>query len=1016
MITIYKKDEADFTHRGLGTLPDATEAEVQEIINGIFDLRVTYPKDGRKADLLQEERIIKASTPKGDQTFRIYKIRKDLPYIEAHALHRFYDLSNNFIEDTFIQNKGGQAALQQLLDMSILPHNFSAVSDVPGPMNLRIVRYNTVAAIMGDEEENTLLKRGGGEIERDNLIIRWKQRLGEDRGVKIKYRKNLLGLDFESDYSPVVTRIMPQGFDGLFLPEKYVDSPRINDYHMPKIQKREYPVISAEKNPDEEGAIPHDQALAKLRTLAAEEFSNGLDLPSVSCFVDFIDLAQTAEYKEYQVLERIYIGDTIHVIYPEQNIELSARMTMYTWDALKHRYNTMFVGTMKNELQSAISAGEKALVKAEEVQQSMMEKAREVATALINSGFGGHVRIHPDKVLIMDTEDEATAQKVWQWNLNGLGYSKTGINGPYTTAMVDGQILGERITAGSITVNQVAADFGQSLDISSNVAITARVTKEEILTDPEIQEVLKGEKGDSGEDALPMTTHYAWADSPDGKTGFSRTDSTKKYRGQVVAPPLNYLMGEVEGFGRNLYIGSNSIKTTGWSMDYAWSEDGKYGDLNVYSKDTPWGGLHKNMPVEQGDEITFSCFAYVEQGGTLRYYEGYMDENDVFYQARQELLGGNFPNENTTIWVVREDRYPEEFERRWVSIKITNPDSVKVRPRVENDVDGKTLYVCGLKLEKGTVPTPYMIAPEDLDLPETYVWSQVRGEDGAEGPQGIQGPPGKDVDPEKLQLIEDTINEIKSTGHITPADKQNIYIRAMEVKAEKETLEAQEIVTSSEKWEDYIAAYNAAFYYLALLLDDMTSTSQVDPEEFTQKFTNYDNALKELLTAVENQRRSALMSLAERISSAEQIITDENIRQIISSAEIYKTKEEAETELSGLMEQIRQLREKTSEFETNLSGFSSEVTTKLTENDQILESFTNYFRFEDGVVKLGNSLETLYLEQTNDRISFMNGEVEEAYFSNKTLTVNEIESTRVNLGPYEITATGNKLGVYYNGN
>ena len=42
---------------------------------------------------------------------------------------------------------------------------------------------------------------------------------------------------------------------------------------------------------------------------------------------------------------------------------------------------------------------------------SILEAAKENATNLINSGFGGHVRVYPDRILIMDTKDEMTAKR-----------------------------------------------------------------------------------------------------------------------------------------------------------------------------------------------------------------------------------------------------------------------------------------------------------------------------------------------------------------------------------------------------------------------------------------------------------------------------------------------------------------------------------------------------------------------------------------------------------------------------
>ena len=52
-----------------------------------------------------------------------------------------------------------------------------------------------------------------------------------------------------------------------------------------------------------------------------------------------------------------------------------------------------------------------------------------------------------DELLIMDTNDTKTATKVWRWNINGLGYSSNGYNGPYSTALtMDGRFVASAIT------------------------------------------------------------------------------------------------------------------------------------------------------------------------------------------------------------------------------------------------------------------------------------------------------------------------------------------------------------------------------------------------------------------------------------------------------------------------------------------------------------------------------------------------------------------------------------------
>ena len=83
------------------------------------------------------------------------------------------------------------------------------------------------------------------------------------------------------------------------------------------------------------------------------------------------------------------------------------------------------------------------------------------------------------EILVMDTPDIATATKVWRWNNGGLGYSSTGYNGPYTTAITqDGSIVADFIAAGTlnaalITVQNLSANSITSGTLkSSNGSLT----------------------------------------------------------------------------------------------------------------------------------------------------------------------------------------------------------------------------------------------------------------------------------------------------------------------------------------------------------------------------------------------------------------------------------------------------------------------------------------------------------------------------------------------------------------
>lgn len=118
------------------------------------------------------------------------------------------------------------------------------------------------------------------------------------------------------------------------------------------------------------------------------------------------------------------------------------------------------LGTVVNTKITATSRGISGVVSKTvntiPVPSAIVKQAVDQATALITAATHGHVVTTANEQLIMDTNDVNTARKVWRWNLNGLGYSSTGYNGTYKTAItMDGQIVGERLVGGSVSAEKL---------------------------------------------------------------------------------------------------------------------------------------------------------------------------------------------------------------------------------------------------------------------------------------------------------------------------------------------------------------------------------------------------------------------------------------------------------------------------------------------------------------------------------------------------------------------------------
>lgn len=376
MITVHDRTATVFTATGQGVLDkEIINPTVAEELGGGYTLTFQYPADAPAAQRLTLEAIVACPVPGMmlRQGFRIHEVDTALDGIlEITAFHVFYDLAANLIADTFVVNKTAKQALDQILGAANTTHRITATSsDTASRASARIVRMPVVQALMDTGEDNTFASRWGGELTRDNWAIHHSTRRGRDGGVVIRDRKNLTGYTSSVDYSTVVTRILPVGYDGLLLPELYVDSPKLDAYVTPRIRVMRYGNVKAIKDPDKprEDELPLDQAHAELRRLAALEYSVGkVDEPAASYKVSFVDLASTREYADLVQLETVLLGDTVTVRHADLGVTLTARVVGYNYNPLRNAYVSVELGSVAakfTNLTRQVKAAENVAVAAE---------------------------------------------------------------------------------------------------------------------------------------------------------------------------------------------------------------------------------------------------------------------------------------------------------------------------------------------------------------------------------------------------------------------------------------------------------------------------------------------------------------------------------------------------------------------------------------------------------------------------------------------------------------------------
>lgn len=372
MIRLFASNETDFTHNRY-ILKNVISCEVNEVENGVFDLTIEYPINSD----IQEEAIIKAPTPRGEQLFVIERITKTLNGYKAYAVDYIsYKLKHNFLDDVRPTLLSCQNSMNYVFSRTASPVPFIGTSDILESKTAYYVRMNPLQALIG--AENSILNTYGGYLIRNGMNIHIMKE-PKDIGYEIRMGKNLLGVEQNIDISNVVTRLYPtavlQDNTIAILPEKYVDSPYVLNYAEPFIE--ELPVTLT----TEEKTLSTPAIYEIMRAKAQEEFLKGIDLPSVNYKVDFVQLEKITRIPHNantglarfthdelansthaelslsvhgvafgdptDVLKKMNELDISHLVsiyVPKLGIYVKARIIKYSYDGMKERFKSIELG------------------------------------------------------------------------------------------------------------------------------------------------------------------------------------------------------------------------------------------------------------------------------------------------------------------------------------------------------------------------------------------------------------------------------------------------------------------------------------------------------------------------------------------------------------------------------------------------------------------------------------------------------------------------------------------------
>ena len=341
MIEVYLKTNTDYDKNGDITL-DPTSCTYKNSEN-LVTLEHFLDDEGRWK-YIDFENVIAAEENGKKKLYRIYNVVRSLYSITAYARPIFYDLIDKVLIDVRPTNKNGEEALNIILKDT----GFTGHSNISSINTAYYARKNIVEAISGDDD-NSFLNRWGGELYVENFDVYIYDKIGLDNGVRVEFGYNLNEIEADVNIEEVVTRIIPVGYDGIMLEgdTPWVDSPLIKKYTHPKMRVIEFSDIKVkESEDDEEGFDTIEEARAELIRQCNILFENEIDKPTVNYKIDMINLANTAEYKNFKMLVNVNKGDTVTCYIKHLDIDVKARVIDYEIDLITGEYLSIELGNV----------------------------------------------------------------------------------------------------------------------------------------------------------------------------------------------------------------------------------------------------------------------------------------------------------------------------------------------------------------------------------------------------------------------------------------------------------------------------------------------------------------------------------------------------------------------------------------------------------------------------------------------------------------------------------------------
>ena len=438
------------TTNGLGQLTVMNDSVTEEL-NGIYELEFDIATTDKHYEDLKSNLLVKTNVDEtGDeQIFRVYYVSEPINFVShVKCQHISYDLSKIIVKP--FTATGAAAAKDGMNNNKLGSYPFTMTTDIPNTTSkftLDIPR--SFRECLGGYE-GSLLDAFRGEYKWDNLTVQMLAHRGSDHGTRIAYGKNLTDFQQEVNNESVYDAV----YGYAVVDEHTYQASSI--YNKTGATSPKVMAVDFSSNYDT-GQTP---TAAQLLSYAASYANNNdIEVPNVNIKVSFVPLWQTEEYKDIAPLERVFLGDTVHVYFDKLNVEASARVIKTVWSPSLGRYTEIELGSAKANLNTIINDTVNTAVSKVEDDTGFIESKMELLSDLIVNGLGLHISQDSAGRIVLHNK-ETIAESDVQYMISDQGFVVSTDYGTTWNAGFD--------TSGNAVLNSLATITLEALEVNGS--------------------------------------------------------------------------------------------------------------------------------------------------------------------------------------------------------------------------------------------------------------------------------------------------------------------------------------------------------------------------------------------------------------------------------------------------------------------------------------------------------------------------------------------------------------------